>query len=70
MKNRMKTVIGVIVGVAILEGVERDKDLAAAISLNLHAAQGYLLGTPQSISSYLTYNKYRSLFRRERLLNS
>ncbi|WP_407545152.1 EAL domain-containing protein [Priestia sp. HNGD-A6] len=54
----------------ILEGVERDKDLAAAISLNLHAAQGYLLGMPQSISSYLTYNKYRSLFRRERLLNS
>ncbi|AXI27932.1 diguanylate cyclase [Priestia megaterium] len=54
----------------ILEGVERDKDLAAAISLNLHAAQGYLLGMPQSISSYLTYNKYRGLFRRERLLNS
>lgn len=54
----------------ILEGVERDKDLAAAISLNLHAAQGYLLDMPQSISSYLTYNKYRGLFRRERLLNS
>lgn len=54
----------------ILEGVERDKDLAAAISLNLHAAQGYLLGMPQSISSYLTYNKYRGLFRQERLLNS
>ncbi|WP_394513417.1 EAL domain-containing protein [Priestia aryabhattai] len=54
----------------ILEGVERDKDLAAAISLNLHAAQGYLLGMPQSISSHLTYNKYRGLFRRERLLNS
>ncbi|WP_102273923.1 EAL domain-containing protein [Cytobacillus massiliigabonensis] len=33
----------------ILEGVEKNKDLAQAIALNISFAQGYLLGKPETI---------------------
>ncbi|WHY86087.1 EAL domain-containing protein [Neobacillus novalis] len=43
----------------ILEGIEEDADLAAAINIDVPIIQGYLLGKPEKLTAQTVFRKYQ-----------